>query len=143
MALKGYKLNLPYYFINSLEKMAYVVHNTIGDQDQSLFHQCLWKILIQSQLSIIDKSWDQFLVENNFGQTWFWPPFISKSRKKRRKPSVNETPTLNPDENTKEINDSQPALSKDSGDNLVEGNHIPMVRISINSQLVWIGKKNT
>ena len=41
MALKGSRLNLPYYFINSLEKMAYVVHNTIGDQDQSLFHQCL------------------------------------------------------------------------------------------------------
>ena len=80
MAIKGSRLNLPYYFINSLEKMAYVVQNTIGDKNRSLFHHLLIKILLQYQLSVIDKSWDQFLVENGFWQSQFWPPTISKSR---------------------------------------------------------------
>ena len=88
MALKGSRLNLPYCLLNSLENMAYVVHNTIGDHDRSLFHHGLIKILIRYQLFAIGKSWDQFLVENGFAQNQFWPPSISMSRQKRRKPSV-------------------------------------------------------
>ena len=67
-------------------------------------------------------SWDQFLVENGFGHTEYWPPSISNSRQKRRKSFVSESSTLNLGAISKEINDSQHALSKNLGANMVEGN---------------------
>ena len=59
--------------------MYYVVKKTVGNQDWTLFHHGLIKVLIQFQLSTIDMSWDQFLVENGFVHTEFLPPSISKS----------------------------------------------------------------
>jgi len=69
LALKGCKLNLPFYFLQSLKKMAHSVQSTIGNSDRSLFHHGLIKILIQHQLSLSCKSWDEFLVENKLGST--------------------------------------------------------------------------
>ena len=64
--------------------MAYAVQNTVRDQDRSLFHHGLLKIVVQYQFSMIGKSWDQLLNENNFGQTQFWPSPIPKTQQKRR-----------------------------------------------------------
>ena len=69
MALKGLKLNLPYFLLHSLHKMAIMVQCTIGDQNRSLFHHELIKMLVQYQLVTVGKTWDEFLKENDFGLT--------------------------------------------------------------------------
>ena len=56
MELKGSKLNFPYLLLNSLEKMATAVQNTIEVRDQRLLHLGLIKILVQYQLSINGKN---------------------------------------------------------------------------------------
>ena len=58
MALKGSKLNFPYFLLSSLEKMATTVQNAIEVWDQSLLHLGLIKILVQYQLSINGENWD-------------------------------------------------------------------------------------
>ena len=63
LALKGCKLNLPFYLLQSIKKMAHSVQTTIGNPDRSLFHHGLVKIIIQHQLSLNGKSWDEFLIE--------------------------------------------------------------------------------
>ena len=60
MDLKGSKLNLPYFLLNSLEKMATTIQNSIKIQDQSLFHHGLIKILVRHQLSLKGENWDEF-----------------------------------------------------------------------------------
>ena len=73
MAYKGSKLNFPYLLFISLEKMAYAIQNTVGDQDKSLFHHGFFKIVILYQLSYVGRNWDEFLSENKFGKTQYWP----------------------------------------------------------------------
>ena len=84
MVFNSSSANLPCFLLNSLEKMPYVVQNIVGDQDINLFHNCLLKIVIQYQLSMMGKNWDHILNENNFRQTHFWPSLISKTQLKRR-----------------------------------------------------------
>ena len=69
MALKGCKINMPFFLLQSLRKMAHIVQTIIGDIEQSLFHHGLLKILFQYQLNHLDRSWDEFLNANNFGLT--------------------------------------------------------------------------
>ena len=82
MALKGLKLNLPYFLLHSLHKMAIMVQCTIGNQDHSIFHHGLIKMLVQYQLVIVGKTWDEFLKENDFGLTRFWPTYSPNTREK-------------------------------------------------------------
>ena len=120
--------------------MAYAVQNTIGNQDHSLFHHNLIKILIQFQLSTIYMSWDQLLVENGFGQTKFWPPSTSKSRLKRRKHYISKIHTFNPNPNPNEEVNNNHTLLNDLGNNTVDDNIIPVTGIFVNSQPERIGK---
>ena len=71
MALKGSKINLPFFLLQSLRKMAHTVQTTIGDIEQSLFHHGLLKILVQYQLYRLCRSWDEFLNANDFGLTQY------------------------------------------------------------------------
>ena len=48
-----------------------MVQRTIGNQDRSLFHDGLIKMLVQYQLVTVGKTWDEFLKENHFGLTNF------------------------------------------------------------------------
>ena len=85
-------------------------------------------------------SWDQFLDENGFGHTEFWPPSISKSRQKRRKFYVSEAFVLRHGAIPRETNDSQPVLSNDLGDNVIEDKPMSMGGRSVNSQLIQLLK---
>ena len=69
MALKGSKINLPFFLLQSLRKMAHTIQNIVGDIEQSLFHHDLLRILFQYQLNRIGRSWDEFLSTNSFGLT--------------------------------------------------------------------------
>ena len=101
MAFKGSRVNLPCFLFNSLEKMACTVQKTVGNQDRSLLHHGLLKSMIQYPLSTMGKNWDQFLNENNFGQTQSWPSPLPKIRQKRRWPYVHEPSKLDSELNKK------------------------------------------
>ena len=70
--------------------MAHSVQTTIGNPDRSLFHHGLIKILIQHQLSLSCKSWDEFLVGCKLGPTQYWPNPPPKTRRKRKAPVESE-----------------------------------------------------
>ena len=74
--------------------MATAVQNAIEVWDQSFLHLGLIKILVQYQLSINGKNWDQFLAKNDLVHNEFWPSFKSKTLCKRRKSSVFANPAL-------------------------------------------------
>jgi hypothetical protein len=82
LALKGFKMNIPFFFLQSLKKTTNKVQSTVGDPERSLFHHGLLKILVQHQLSLVGKSWDVLLAENDFGPTQYWPTLLPKSCKK-------------------------------------------------------------
>ena len=102
MASKGSKMNLPYFLLNSLWKMASAIQKNIGDKYRSLFHHGLVKILVKYQLSFIGKSWDQFIDENGFGQNEVWPFVRPKTRQKRRRSRGSETAEVNDELNHKD-----------------------------------------
>ena len=56
-----------------------MVQHTIHNQDLSLFHHGLIKMLVQYQLATIGKTWDEFLKENDFGFTQFWLTYLPKT----------------------------------------------------------------
>ena len=70
--------------------MAHSVQNTIGNPNRSLFHHGLIKILIQHQLSLIGRSWDELLAENKLGLKQYWPNPSPKTCKKRKAPLKSE-----------------------------------------------------
>ena len=63
---------------------------SFSNPDRSLFHHGLVKIIIQHQLSLIGKSWDEFLIECQLGPTQCWLNPSPKTRKKRKAPIKSE-----------------------------------------------------
>ena len=43
---KGYPVNMPFFFLNSLHKMASTYQSNVGDKNRILFHHGLIKILV-------------------------------------------------------------------------------------------------
>ena len=94
LALKGCRLNLPFYLWQSLKKMSHAVQS-FDNPDRSLFHHGLVKIILQHQLSLKGKSWEEFLTECHLGPTQYWPNPAPKTRRKWKataKPEVNNVP---------------------------------------------------
>ena len=50
LIFKGYPVNMPFFFLNSLHKMAPTYHSNVGDKNRSLFHHGLIKIRVSSWL---------------------------------------------------------------------------------------------
>ena len=86
MALTGSKLNLSYFLLHSLHRMAVTVQRTTVNQSHSLFHYGLIKILVQYQIATMSRTRDEFLRDNGFGLIGFWPTCLPKTRIKRRRP---------------------------------------------------------
>jgi hypothetical protein len=65
--LKGEKiLNMPYYFLKSLSKMSMSIQKQTRNEEKSLYHYGLIKMLIVHQLQEHDITWEQFLLRNRF-----------------------------------------------------------------------------
>ena len=63
--LKGQRIiNLPYFLLQSLNKMSKTIQKHKGNEDRSLYHNGLVKILIESELQRRGKTWKEFLIEN-------------------------------------------------------------------------------
>ena len=68
LALQGCRLNLPFYLWQSLKKMSQAVQS-FNNPDRSIFHHGLVKIIVQHQLYLNGKTWDEFLTECDLGPT--------------------------------------------------------------------------
>ena len=65
-----------------MNKMSHSVQS-FDNPDRSIFHHGLVKIIMQHQLSLNGKSWDEFLTECQLGPTQYWPNPSPKTRRKR------------------------------------------------------------
>ena len=79
-------MNLRFFLLQSLRRMAHMVQTTIGYVERSLFHRGLLKNLFQHKLSLFGRSWNAFLEENNFGLTQYWLNLCPKNHRKRKGP---------------------------------------------------------
>jgi hypothetical protein len=64
MSFIDFPLNVPYFLLRSLYKMA--KHFKREKDDSSLFHHCLIKIIMVHQLKLNGDCWDTFLLRNGF-----------------------------------------------------------------------------
>ena len=111
LALKGSKLNILVDLLQILNKMAHSVQNTIGNPNRIFFHHVLIKILIQHQLSLSCKSWDEFLVESKLGPTQYWPKPLPKTRRKHKAPIKSEVDDVHKIElRDKELQEANPPI---------------------------------
>ena len=82
---KGRPMNMSYYFLNSLHKMAYTYQINVGDKERSLFHHGPIKILVSYRLGELGDTWESFLIHNGFGENEEWPRQRPKNRRRRIK----------------------------------------------------------
>jgi len=60
------EMNMPYYFLNSLSKMAKGIQKQDKNEERSLYHHRLIKMIISHELQKQNITWHQFLVDNKF-----------------------------------------------------------------------------
>ena len=73
MIFKGHLVNMPYYFLNILHKMACTYQMNAGDKERSLFNHGLIKILVSYRLRELGEALESFLMRNGFGENEEWP----------------------------------------------------------------------
>lgn len=102
--LENQTINLPYFLLSSLKKMATTVQKNLDDIEPHLDHHGLVKILIEKQLKERKDTWEQFLIRNFFQDPPKTPESSSARKSRRRKTSVNiqDTPTNIAKETSKE-----------------------------------------
>ena len=76
---------MPYFFFNSLHKMACTYQTNIGDKGRSLFHHRLIKILVSYRLGELGETWESFVMRNRFGGNGEWPKQRPRVRRRRIK----------------------------------------------------------
>jgi hypothetical protein len=59
-------LNIPFFFLKSLIKMASKVQSHPTFLDSSLLHHCLIKLLVEDHLKTQERTWDRFLFQCGF-----------------------------------------------------------------------------
>ena len=77
-----------------------------------MFHHGLIKILIQHQLSLSCKSWDDFLVGCKLGPTQYWPNPPPKPHRKHKAPLKSKVDAVhNAELKYKELQEANPPIS--------------------------------
>jgi len=64
--LDGNEINLPYFLLQSLRKMAKRIQRKIKSIDSALYHHGLVKIWIEAYLRNTRDNWEDFIVRNHF-----------------------------------------------------------------------------
>ena len=78
-------MNLPFFFLKSLQKMSSRVKEHQNHTQQSIFHHGLIKLIISTVLQKKGKTWDYFL---------FWYGFQSEKENQSKKRHVNKAHNL-------------------------------------------------
>jgi hypothetical protein len=77
-------MNLPYYFLRDLNKMAMKVQANPKTPPHGIYHQGLIKVIVKAELGKLQKTWDQYLIQSGFEKK-VHPPAV-KSHDKVAKP---------------------------------------------------------
>ena len=64
--LENGTLNLPFFLLNSLRRMATNVQKKVESIETTLYHHGLVKILVEFHLRSVGDTWEDFLVRNFF-----------------------------------------------------------------------------
>lgn len=81
-------LNLPFFLLNSLRRMATNVQNKVEAIETTRYHHGLVKILVEFNLRIVGDTWENFLVRNFFQDALEFPKGSHVKRSRRRKTSL-------------------------------------------------------
>jgi len=92
--LENGEINLPFFLLNNLRRMASNVQNKIEFIDTTMYHHGLIKILIEFHLKCIGDTWEDFLIRNQFQEAPESPKEdnIRKSRRKKIGIIIKEKP---------------------------------------------------
>lgn len=63
---KGIEIKIIYYFINSIQKMAFNIQRNYRNVDRNLSHFGLIKIMVEEELQLRGDNWEDFLLRNHF-----------------------------------------------------------------------------
>jgi hypothetical protein len=74
------RMNLPYYFLRDLNKMAIKVQENAKTPPHRIYHQGLIKVLVKAELGKLQKTWDKFLIQSGFEKKVY--PSTAKSHDK-------------------------------------------------------------
>lgn len=83
--LEDHQMNLPYFLLNSLRKMATNVQNKFQCIENTMYHHGLVKILLEFHLQSIGNDWESFLIRNHFKEKSPEKPSSSKILRGRKR----------------------------------------------------------
>ena len=86
--LENGEINLPFFLLNSLIRMASNVQKRIQFIDIAMYHHGLIKILIEFHLKIIGDTWENFLIRNHFQEAPESPKEDNVRRSRRKKTGI-------------------------------------------------------
>ena len=87
--LENGTINLPFFLLNCLRKMATNVQKKIESIETTMYHHGLVKILVEFHLKSIGDTWEDFLVRNFFQDAPESPEESHVKKSRRRKISIN------------------------------------------------------
>ena len=79
------EINLPFFLLHSLKRMASNVQKRVQFLETNLYHHGLVKILIEHHLRKMGDNWEEFLVRNHFEEPKKSPPERKPTRRSRRR----------------------------------------------------------
>jgi len=77
-------MNLPYFLLNSLGKMATNVQNKVQCIESTMYHHGLVKILVEFHLQSTGDEWESFLIRNHFEERSPEKPVSSRTLRGRK-----------------------------------------------------------
>lgn len=93
--LENGNINLPFFLLNSLRRMASNVQKKIESVETTMYHHELVKILVEYRLKRIRDTWENFLIRNHFQEAS--KSLEKDSIRKRRRKNTNLTIQRNPE----------------------------------------------
>ena len=87
--LENGEINLPFFLLNSLKRMATNVQKRVQFIDTTMHHHGLVKILIEFHLKIMGDTWEDFLIRNHFQEAPESPKEDNVRRSRRKKTDIN------------------------------------------------------
>ena len=87
--LENGTINLPFFLLNSLRRMATNVEKKIESIETTMYHHGLVKILVEFHLRSVGDTWEAFLARNFFQDALESPEESHVKKIRRRKININ------------------------------------------------------
>ena len=103
--LENGEINLPFFLLNNLRRMASNVQKKIEFIDTTMYHHGFVKILVEFHLKRIGDTWENFLIRNYFQDTPESPEEgnVRRSRRKKKGITIQRKPKSSTQKNDEEL----------------------------------------